>query len=825
VKLIPKDFQAEAVQKLLKMVRTAAKESRGTELQSVSLASLTGSGKTVMVTNLIELLLVGDDDNPPMPDATFLWVTDQPELNEQTRRKMRDASTELTEPNLVVVDAAFDQETFRPGVVYFLNIQKLGREKGLVTTGDRRTFTIWETIRNTITSRPARFFVIIDEAHRGMSENPRARNEATTIIQKFIKGSPGEIPPVPVVIGISATPERYNELIENTERTRRQVNVKPEDVRESGLLKEVVTLYHPKDDQETDVTMLRAAARASKKFGDHWARYAAAQAIPSVAPILVVQVQDGPGKQISKTDIAQAIQAINDEVGPLPNEAFAHSFQEGAAITVGSQEVRYLAPPNIADDPDVRVVFFKTSLNTGWDCPRAEVMMSFRTARDATLIAQLVGRMVRTPLARRVDTDEFLNTVALYLPHYDDRELEAVIKRLSKSDEDVPPLTVEKGEDVVTLNRAAQTDAFFAALEKLPSYVIPRSRKSSEIKRLMKLSRLLAHDEIIDDAPEKATEVLLKILRAHYQQQKRTQRFKTIVEDKGTIEVHAVNVQVGTDLTDDAGVIRLDIASENVDDLFDAAGRKLGEGLHKAWWRERVNDDPSAKDTAKLELFALCTDTDVLKKLGAKAQDTVQTWLRSHASKINGLPEVQQQQYNDVRRLAAEPEEIHVKYLDSIQGKKASTSWQHHLYVDEKGRYPAKFNTWETAVLEEELENKQLVGWLRNPDRKEWSLCVPYIVNAEARAFFPDFLFLRKVGKDFIVDILDPHLPTLEDAAPKAVGLATYADKHAHLFGRIELIIVEGDAIKRLDLTNERVRNLVKAVTTNAHLRQLFTAT
>src|SRR5689334_23855465 len=45
----------------------------------------------------------------------------------------------------------------------------------------------------------------------------------------------------------------------------------------------------------------------------------------------------------------------------------------------------------IHDDPDVRVVFFKTSLNTGWDCPRAEVMMSFRAATDSTYIAQLVG--------------------------------------------------------------------------------------------------------------------------------------------------------------------------------------------------------------------------------------------------------------------------------------------------------------------------------------------------------------------------------------------------------------------------------------------------
>ena len=46
-------------------------------------------------------------------------------------------------------------------------------------------------------------------------------------------------------------------------------------------------------------------------------------------------------------------------------------------------------------------MFFKMALSTGWDCPRAEVMMSFRRAEDHTYIAQLLGRMVRTPLARR----------------------------------------------------------------------------------------------------------------------------------------------------------------------------------------------------------------------------------------------------------------------------------------------------------------------------------------------------------------------------------------------------------------------------------------
>jgi type III restriction enzyme len=73
-----------------------------------------------------------------------------------------------------------------------------------------------------------------------------------------------------------------------------------------------------------------------------------------------------------------------------------------------------------------------------------------------------------------------------------------------------------------------------------------------------------------------------------------------------------------------------------------------------------------------------------------------------------------------------------------------------------------------------------------------------------------------------VVDILDPHHTGLADAAAKAVGLAQYAAKHADKFGRIELIIVVGDNVKRLDLKDEVVREKVKLVTTREQLERLY---
>lgn len=656
-----------------------------------------------------------------------------------------------------------------------------------------------------------------------MAEGADKQREATTIIQKFIKGSPGEIPGVPLVAGISATPARFDRLIEGTGRTARRVDVSPEAVRESGLLKEIVTLYHPSEVQPSDMTMLRAAVRSWRGFDEQWADYCQRENEPPVRPIMVIQVQDGTKAQVSKTDIASVIDAIEVETGALPVRAFAHAFQEGSDLEVGGRKLRYLSPADVDADPEVRVVFFKTALNTGWDCPRAEAMMSFRTANDDTLIAQLVGRMVRTPLARRIDSDEHLNTVVLYLPHYNEAGLKKVVDRLTTPDPNIlPPTEIRMGEQALTLRKAADSDEAFAALEKLPSYVVPRAKKTSEVHRLMKLSRRLSQDEIDPDAQEKAKDVLLSVLHTEYKKVKSSERFRSVVDEKGKIEVSSVEWRLWTALGDDAETIELDVSAENVDDLFDAVGRKLGEGLHKAWWKSRFKEAPASKAIAKLELFALCTDPDVPRKLESTAQETVQEWLKNHRVAIKGLPEGSQQAYNEVRKLAADPELAPIGYPTTIEEKKAGESWRKHLYVDEGAMYSAKLNKWETRVVEEELGKKGTVGWLRNPPRKSWSLCVPYTLSGEQRALYPDFLFVRSDSGELVVDLLDPHRMDLEDAPAKAAGLARYADKHGHEFGRIELIIVEGDEIKRLDLIDERVRNKVRGVNDHTHLRQLY---
>lgn len=822
MRLILKDFQEEKTTELLEKLRSAAREAKRGEHQAVVLSSPTGSGKTIMATSAIERLVAGDDRIPPRREARFLWITDQPELNEQTRRKILDASSLIGPSKLLVVGSSFDQQEFAPGVVHFLNTQKLGREKVLVTSGDKRTYTLWDTVTNTAKKYPDDFFVIIDEAHRGMFQSPRARREANSIIQRFIKGH-DDLDPVPIILGISATPERFQELVRGSGRTTREVEVPVEAVRASGLLKDILTVYRPTAKQATDLTMLIEASKQWKTFATSWVEYTAKSGDFNVSPILVIQVEDGSKTRISRTDTVEAIGAIQDAVGPLPAEAFAHSFQEGGQLTLDGLQLRYLAPPDIDSDPEVRVIFFKTSLSTGWDCPRAEVMMSFRRAVDATFIAQLVGRMVRNPLARRIESNEFLNTVALYLPHYDEKGLRKVVESLTRPQAELlPSMDVELAEDISTLVRRPRSGRMFDTLSKVPSYVIPTTRPVSQVRRLMKFGRLLANEGVEQEAPEKALASLLRVLATAYRSKVKTKKFKAIIERTGQVEIEVEDFPLWDEEADESGSVVIDLAEADADTLFEAAGRKIGEGLHKAWWKKRMAEDSSSKVTAKLEFFALMSDPTIVEKMQRKAQDAVQQWMRNHRAHLDSFTGSAADALDEIRQLAVEPEQIQLYLPDVIEAKSGKRKYEKHLYVDGSGNFTATLNKWERKAIEHEIGQKDVIGWLRNMDRKRWSFRVPYLREGRYWGMYPDFLVVRKTGRGPVVDILDPHTPELSDAAPKAVGLAQFAAKHAHSFGRIQLILVEKDVLKRLELTDERVRKRVLGVTSREGLKDVF---
>lgn len=823
MRLVLKDFQDEYVGQLLEEIR-AARADASRRPQAVTLSAPTGSGKTVMMAAAMERLIDGDDVAPPNPAAVFLWITDQPELNEQTRRRLLSYSTTFSPMHIEVIDTHFDQLALAPGRLYFLNTQKLGKEKTLVSPSDKRTHTIWETFSRTAQERGADFIVIVDEAHRGMDLDPKAQGEALSIVQKFIVGSPGEIDPVPMIVGVTATPKRFNELLEQTTRVTRRVAVSPDDVRASGLIKDAVRYHVPSERQPADITLLREAAKSLLQFESEWEDYCLSAGEPLVRPLLIVQVEDAAAGRKSRTDIAEALAALTEELSPVAGDAFAHSFQEAGDLAVGARSIRYIAPSQIEADPMVRVVLFKTSLNTGWDCPRAEVMMSFRRAVDATLIAQLVGRMVRTPLARRIEGSESLNRVMLFLPHYNKAGVQNVVKYLTADDGLMPPTDVEDASEVATLTALSASAAFLKRVEQLPSYSIPRRRSVHDVHRLMRLARVLEDAGQRDGARDVAQRSLVDVLRSELKERETDEAFQQALSEGGTISVDVVTEYHKQQR--DERTMYVPASVENVRDLTDAIGRRMREGLHLAFVRTRVESDGVGVQDARLELAALYRESSAHEKVMRRARELTAEWLGTLAPTFASLSPALRTRLNEIRASSphAELQPVMMPPTMTVTAVAAMKDLAigGHLYVDADGHFPGKLTTWEIAVIREEEKRSGAAGWLRNLPRKPWSLTVPYQLQGNVAPLYPDLLFFRKTKGGVVVDLLDPHLTALDDAAPKAQGLARYADEHGALFGRIELIQVKDKQVQRLNLTKPEVRDKVKAVNTTDHLRHLY---
>lgn len=270
----------------------------------VSLQAPTGAGKTIIMAALVEEIFFSNNVYEEQQDAIFVWLSDSPALNEQSKQKFELKADKIGINQCVTIeDETFDKEVLSDGTIYFLNTQKLSKTGNLSKHSDLRQFTIWETIEKTVREKSDRLYFIIDEAHRGMQG--RKASEATTIMQRFLIGNEEyKLPPMPVVIGVSATAARFNALVGNTISTLQKCIITASDVRVSGLLKERTFITYPEDpEKQNELALLQAAADEWKNKCDHWEQYCREQHYAQVNPVLVIQVLAASDNTVSDTNL------------------------------------------------------------------------------------------------------------------------------------------------------------------------------------------------------------------------------------------------------------------------------------------------------------------------------------------------------------------------------------------------------------------------------------------------------------------------------------------------------------------------------------------
>ena len=696
------------------------------------------------------------------------------------------------------------------------------------------------------------------------------------------------------------------------------------------------------------MAVLQAATDDWMKKCIHWDMFYDRQKTRRVNPIFMIQVENGTAGRISNTDLDEVIKTIEDRMGStFGDDEIVHAFGEKSTLTINGRTVRYEEPSRIEENRAVRVVLFKDALSTGWDCPRAETMMSFRRAIDSTYIAQLLGRMFRTPLQQRVSSDEYLNTVYLFLPYFNQDTVAKIIKELQDEEGgqlptdfgaeeigssssltalpprmDVPqrrsstistarPATPSPNPIIEVLQRGNQsniddntmpapvagtqtTSTIYASpvvthpiihepsggtgsdcgyyddqpIDPIPTestepnteaqpeirddgidrigiidyindlgiqtYVVRKDKVNDYLKSLFKLAGFLSQTGLYAKAVTDVKADIGDQIKAFIDKLQSDGVYNTEVNKllEFTLSASAFDVFGESVQTIDANDY-LSTTDTDIDRQFRIAEKKLkNEGVGLAYGQRADVFDINNINKFKLDVILFVSSTDAMNGLMRFAETKYHSLINTYRARVRALDERHRANYKNIVNdgdaischdyyLPKEPDRN--PYPSSTTGEQYSN----HLYVSEASRTVSiKLNGWEKDLLNEEIQRQDFICWLRNPDRKPWSLCIPYEKGGYTDSMYPDFIIIRKDGPhDYFIDILEPHDPTRTDNVGKAKGLAEYAADYD--FGRIQLIRkmrkpTGEEGFRRLDLSRSEVRTRVKSISTDDELDHVF---
>lgn len=854
------EYQQDAVRDILRTLARCREDwHQHKERNSFALSSTTGSGKTVIAATVIEALLHGSDefDHEPDPGAIVLWVSKDPALNLQTKARIIQAADRIPVGDFVLLDKDYAEDSLVPGNVYFINPDKLRDAALFVRKTNNRQTTFWEILKNTVKDPARTLYLIVDEAHEGMKA-PRKKDAefAQTIVQKIINGN-GTNAAVPIVWGISATIERFNQAMEAVKDrgTKPNIVIDPKRVQESGLLKNTLTLEIPDEEGDFETTMIRDAAREFAQVCQRWAEYGEKEGLEKpVLPLLVVQIpnktEGDRGTDEEDGIIRRALDTVRRYWPEFTDDCVAHVLGDRATIELGAYEIPRVAAQDIQTDARLRVLIAKDAVSTGWDCPRAEVLVSLRPGKDATYITQLLGRMVRTPLARTT-SDDRLNSASCYLPRFDKataKKVAEIIMGLRAPDkpgahaEPAGPRVLLKPVDLMW--NPGVPEEVKDLIQGLPSFPKP-ALAPKPIKRLLKAAQAFGQDGLVPNANDEAHQQLFGVidgLIARYADAVEAQT-KAIM----TADIRRFTAQRGegvdeTSTSREADVNTVKDALRQTKRVLTTSvvNRHLRRDMEKAILEDPLNapiTEIQARMAALSRIEPAMGEPTVVEAVENAADALVRSWLSTKRDEIALLPESRQAAYDEIRTLAREPEntstviptDLRVDTVDLDRNPLPTARL--HILSDSEGNYPLdeKLNPDERKVIARETFKDSVVGWYRNPSAAgKHSVRIAYKDGDTWRSVHPDFIIVQRNSSGGLVpSIVDPHSTHLADAMPKLLGLAAYAEEHGDRYARIEsLAAIQNGELRMLDQKDPKIREVIRqAASGGASLASLFSST
>lgn len=483
-----KDFQINTVNKLLDATSIGSKKE-------VLLQAPTGSGKTIILLSYIEEYL---KENNKM---VFVWLTPgKGDLEEQSKKKMIKFLPHHNTKNIQDVLL----QGFEAKDTAFINWETITKkDNNALKEAERKN--LYERVREAH-NNGYKFIIIVDEEHL----NKTVKAEA---ILQYMNPE--------YIVRVSATTK--------TNKEAEFIKIDELEVINAGLITRALYINENVSNQTTlsneHEYLLDLAINKRKAIKDEYIKLGV-----QVNPLIIIQV---PNKS---DDLIKQIEKI------LEVRNYTYD-RKNLAIWLSDRK------ENIEDiennESNQAVLIMKQAISTGWDCPRAKILVKLRDNMSEDFETQTIGRIRRMPQAHHYDNVLLDNC---YLYTFDEKYETAVKQELGSNAYDTKVIFLKNEYKNFTLKKITFDNAFDGFDERqtfniLHEYYIEKYKLTSNKKNNKTI--LEANGYVFKDTIDNYI-VQDKIVRINSDELQNANRIKvssTVSTNKNGFELrHSINV-------------------------------------------------------------------------------------------------------------------------------------------------------------------------------------------------------------------------------------------------------------------------------------------
>ena len=700
-----KNYQINAVNGLIEKSKKLLEIGN----KSLILKSPTGSGKTIILAEFIQRLV---KDNASNNIFSFVWFAPR-KLHIQSKEKLEKYFQVSKTIKCSFWENLINKKKISSNEIFFCNWPSINSSTNNIREEREGEIFIDKFIENT-KAEGRKIILIIDEVHDSVGTD-----NSNTVIDII---SPN------LTIEVSATPSRDGDDRET---------VQLEHVKSEGMIKKqwtinpdsknIITRSSFKTDliKSSDAEIIKIALDKRKFLFDLYKKNGV-----KINPLLLIQLPSKPKNEEDR---------MKDQVKKILKENHNISLDNNKLEVLLSGEPRRELKNLKKFDNKIEVLIFKQSIALGWDCPRAQIIVTLRHWNNVTFSIQVLGRIMRMPQPE--------------VGHYDDEELNTSYVYTNNASHEIK-------ENLLELMAPHNGKLIEEATKlKLSSFFKKRFRQTRVKKKIFKP---------IFFKMAKKNKILEKINTNPFP----LNRSRLIEQSYGSVEVEL----------DQTTETILDLSLDDMQSTFDAFLRSLELNEFNDvqsyypiaqtfydFFKENLSFNYENLSDYKKIINIICDDKNKIhfERLISEIMSEYKNQIEYKENELLNIKDFHfQKNYvftNDTEYFNPEVKKCAVK---GYRYKNLSNPEQKFISFLEK--------------------SPKVSWWLKNGDSGKNNFAINYTFNNKEEAFYVDFIVKLKSGKLGLFDTKRGITLESADAGPKSDGLIKYIKKYKYFGGVIK---------------------------------------